>query len=58
MSCILECSGYYTVKTDIVRAQDCYLYDSEGKRYIDLESGVWCTALGHNNERINEVINK
>ncbi len=34
MSCILKFPGYYTVKTDIVRAQDCYLYDSEEKRYM------------------------
>jgi len=58
MSSILDCSGYYTVKTDIVRAQDCYLYDSKDKRYLDLESGVWCTALGHNNKRINKTFIK
>ena len=43
-------------KTDFVRGQNCYLYDSEGRKYVDFESGIWCTALGHNHPRINRVI--
>lgn len=31
----------------IIRAEDTYLYDASGKRYLDLESGVWCTCIGH-----------
>jgi acetylornithine/N-succinyldiaminopimelate aminotransferase len=56
MNHVLECSGYETVKTDMVRGQDCCLYDIQGNRYIDFESGVWCTALGHNHRRINQAI--
>jgi len=56
MSHVLRCSGYELVKTDIVRAQGCYLYDAQGKAYLDLEAGVWCAALGHNHPRINRVI--
>ena len=56
MSRVLRCSGYELVKTDIVRAQGCYLYDAQGKRYLDLEAGVWCAALGHNHPRVNGVI--
>ncbi|MCP4536297.1 MAG: aspartate aminotransferase family protein [Chloroflexi bacterium] len=56
MSHVLRCSGYKLVKTDMVRAQGCYLYDSQDKRYIDFESGVWCTALGHSHPQVNQVI--
>jgi len=56
MNHVLRCSGYDLVKTDIVRAQDCDLVDAHGKRYIDFEAGVWCTALGHNHPRINQAI--
>lgn len=46
----------------IVKSEDCYLFDSEGKRYIDFESGVWCSNIGHSNkqiiQRINEQINE
>ena len=54
MEHILKC--HEIVKTDFVRGQNCSLYDTEGNRYVDFESGTWCTALGHNHPRINQVI--
>jgi acetylornithine/N-succinyldiaminopimelate aminotransferase len=39
-----------------VRGENCYLYDSQAKRYVDFESGIWSTALGHNHPRINQVM--
>jgi len=54
MEHILKCHDI--VKTDFVRGENCSLFDSDGKRYVDLESGIWCTALGHNHPRINRVI--
>ena len=54
MGHILKCHDI--VKTDFVRAENCYLYDSAGKRYIDFESGIWSTALGHNHPRVNQAI--
>ena len=56
MSCVLTCSGYNLVKTDMVRAEGCYLSDSAGRQYLDLEAGVWCMALGHGHPRISRVI--
>lgn len=40
----------------LVKSKDCYQYDSDGKEYIDFESGVWCTNLGHSNDRIINLI--
>lgn len=40
----------------IVKSKDCYQYDSEGKKYIDFESGVWCANIGHSNDRLVRVI--
>jgi len=54
MNHILKCHEIF--KTDFVRGQNCHLYDSEGKKYVDFESGIWCTALGHNHPRVNRVI--
>jgi 4-aminobutyrate aminotransferase-like enzyme len=48
--------GYDLPLKNIVRAENCNLYDAEGKRYVDLESGVWCTSIGHGNPRILRVI--
>ena len=54
MEHLLKC--HEIVKTDMVRARGCYLYDAHDKRHIDFESGVWCTALGHNHGRVNHII--
>jgi len=51
---ILKC--HEIVKTDFERAENCYVYDSQGRRHVDFESGIWCTILGHNHPRINKVI--
>jgi acetylornithine aminotransferase len=56
MTHVLRCSGYELVKTDIVHAQGCSLYDAQGKRYVDFEAGVWCAALGYNHPRVNRAI--
>jgi acetylornithine aminotransferase len=54
MDHILKCHEIF--KTDFVRAENCHLYDRDGKKYIDFESGIWCTALGHNHPRVNQAI--
>ncbi len=56
MSHVFRCSGYDLVKTGIVRAEGCYLYDTDGNKYADFEAGVWCLGLGHNHPRINEAL--
>lgn len=43
-------------RPNIVRAQGCYLYDVDGRQYVDFEAGDWATALGHGHPRINQVI--
>ena len=37
-------------------AKGCYLYDVEGKEYIDIISSWWCNLLGHCHPKINEAI--
>src|SRR5260370_17445098 len=38
------------------RGRGCYLYDVNGKRYLDLLSGIGVNALGHANPRLVKVI--
>lgn len=40
----------------IIRSEDCYVYDSDNKKYVDFESGDWSANLGHSNPKINERI--
>lgn len=51
---ILEC--HPIIKTDFVRAEGVYLYDTAGNRYADFESGKWAAALGHKHPRIQKVM--
>jgi 4-aminobutyrate--pyruvate transaminase len=39
----------------IERGKGVFLYDSEGKGYIDSMAGLWCTALGYGNEELIEA---
>ena len=38
------------------RAEGGYLYDSNGKRYIDMINGKGAVMLGHNDEDVNRAI--
>lgn len=40
----------------LARGKGCYLYDVDGKRYLDLISGIGVNALGHAHPRIVKVI--
>jgi acetylornithine/N-succinyldiaminopimelate aminotransferase len=51
-----NCIGHELKIPNVVESQGVYLFDENGKRYMDLESGVWCISLGHKNRRVNEVI--
>jgi acetylornithine aminotransferase len=48
--------GHEVLLRDIVRAENCSLFDSSGRRYVDLESGVWCTAIGHSHPAVLSAI--
>ncbi len=41
---------------NIIKAKNEYYYTSDNKRYIDLESGIWCASIGHNHNSINKII--
>ena len=31
----------------VARAEGPYIYDKQGKRYLEGMAGLWCTALGY-----------
>src|SRR5262245_48399137 len=37
------------------RGQGVFVYDNEGKAYIEGMAGLWCTALGYGNEELVEA---
>jgi acetylornithine aminotransferase len=56
MDNILWTIGHELRIRNIVKAENCMLWDASGRRYLDLESGVWCTSVGHCNPRVNAVL--
>ncbi|KAJ0975875.1 hypothetical protein J5N97_017840 [Dioscorea zingiberensis] len=42
----------------IERSEGSYVYDSNGKKYLDALAGLWCTALGGNEPRLVEAATK
>ncbi|MHC4401429.1 MAG: aminotransferase class III-fold pyridoxal phosphate-dependent enzyme [Planctomycetota bacterium] len=55
---VLNCTSHELKIPNVVDSEGVYVFDENGKRYMDLESGVWCTALGHKNSRINRAIQR
>lgn len=39
----------------IVRGEGCYVYDSDGRRFLDGLSGMFCVNLGHGRKDLAEV---
>jgi acetylornithine aminotransferase len=56
MKNILNTTGHMLKFKDFVKSDNCSLFDSTGNRYLDLESGTWCTSIGHCHPRITKVI--
>jgi 4-aminobutyrate--pyruvate transaminase len=49
-------SGFRDAGPFIVeRGQGVYVYDTDGKPYIEGMAGLWCTALGYGNEELVEA---
>ncbi|MBV8116782.1 MAG: aminotransferase class III-fold pyridoxal phosphate-dependent enzyme [Candidatus Eremiobacteraeota bacterium] len=42
----------------IVRGEGCYLYDADGKRYLDFSSGLVAVNLGHGHRGIADAISE
>ena len=38
------------------RAEGVYIYDTEGRRYLDSQGGLWCVNVGHGREEVKEAI--
>ena len=39
----------------IDRGEGVYVYDRQGKQYLEGMAGLWCTALGYGNQELVEA---
>ena len=56
MSSILN--TYNRKKVSFKRGKGCYLYSTNGKKYLDFVQGIAVNSLGHANEHLIRAINK
>jgi len=42
----------------IERAEDCYLFDTDGRAYIDGVSSLWCNVHGHRHPTIDRAVHE
>ena len=50
------CRGYARYPLAIEKGSGCYLWDCDGKKYLDLIAGIAVIGLGHSNEEVAETI--
>ena len=58
MEHVINLIGHKQLFENIVSAENCTLTDADGNKYLDLESGVWCTSIGHSNSNVTKTINE
>ncbi len=47
---------YYKEPLQLVKASGCYVYDEQGKKYLDAIGGIICISAGHNHPKIKEAM--
>jgi predicted acetylornithine/succinylornithine family transaminase len=47
---------YKRLPVAFVRGEGCYLYDAEGKRYLDWLAGIAVNGLGHGHPKIAQIL--
>lgn len=53
---VIHTYNRYQIALD--RGEGMYLYDTDGKKYLDFGSGIGVFALGYGNEKYNEAVKK
>jgi len=49
-------TSHFPLMLEIERAEEVYLFDVNGKQYLDLISGISVSSLGHGNEHVKNAI--
>src|SRR6476620_8350850 len=47
---------YYKEPLQLVRAKGMYVYDEQGREYLDAVGGIVCISAGHNHPKIKEAL--
>lgn len=47
---------YYKAPLQLVKASGCYVYDEQGRAYLDAIGGIVCISAGHNHPKIKQAM--
>jgi len=50
--------GRYFSDLEIIKGQGCYVFDPDGKRYLDFAAGIGVVSTGHCHPKVVEAISK
>jgi len=48
--------NYRTQPIALVRGEGCWVFDADGKRYLDFIGGIATVSVGHANPRVREAL--
>ncbi|MDG2445165.1 MAG: aminotransferase class III-fold pyridoxal phosphate-dependent enzyme, partial [Flavobacteriaceae bacterium] len=48
----------YPLSIEIKKAKGSYIYDSNGKKYLDFVAGVSANSLGHRHPKVTRAVKK
>ena len=49
-------TSLYPLSIEIKKAKGCYIYDNNGKKYLDFVAGVSANSLGHQHHKVTRAI--
>lgn len=55
---VATATHYYKTPLQLVKAKGQYVYDEEGREYLDAVGGIVCISAGHNHPKIKEGLKK
>lgn len=57
--CLFPCVfHYYSEPLVLTRAKDQFVWDAEGRQYLDFFGGILTVSVGHCNDRVNAAVHK
>jgi len=60
MSAIIYPTSNLKKPSDLVieKGEGVYIYDNQGKQYLEAMAGLWCASLGYNNQELIDAANE
>jgi len=58
MDNLLWYKGHKILIDSVSKTEGVFVYGNDGRRFVDMESGVWCLPLGHGSQVVIDALHK